>query len=99
MTAYTLLFDSIIRIAENYLLIFWTEYKSTEGKQKEHNPSNQSNCFNRDPCGYDSTANNCEASTESVAEDAANTDTVHVLPGGEDDGGQLGPVKNIWETC
>ena len=40
MTAYTLLFDSIIRIAENYLLIFWTEYKSTEGKQKEHNPSN-----------------------------------------------------------
>ena len=40
MTAYTLLFDSIIMIVENYLLIFWTEYKSTEGKQKEHNPSN-----------------------------------------------------------
>ena len=59
--------------------------------------SHQGNSFNRDASGNHPPAHHCQSGAEGVAEYPAHTHPVHVLPGGEDHRGQLGPVPPLRE--
>lgn len=55
----------------------------------------QSDSLDWYPRGNDPATHHGQSSAQGMAQDAANTHTIHVLSGGKDDGGHLRPVAPL----